>query len=98
MRRATLVALCVALAGVLFAPGSLCTDDANFTLLIGPTSGSPGRTGDDPNPIAAFDYYVFAAFWPPASIPAEAQGRARHIIHEQVAAPSFWTHGLWPAK
>ncbi len=51
-----------------------------------------------PTPVPTFDFYVAAFFWPPSTVPLDAQGRARHIVHMKQAAPGMWTHGLWPSK
>ena len=65
---------------------------------INSSSSSNGLSGPSPSPPGVFDFYHYAVFWPPSTVPEDAQGRARATIRTAVAAPGFWLHGLWPEK
>jgi ribonuclease I len=44
----------------------------------------------------AFDFYLLALLWPPATLPAALHGRARQLLVRHEAHAGYWTHGLWP--
>lgn len=60
--------------------------------------GPPRSPHPPPAAPGTFDYYILSLFWPPSAVPLDAQGRARHLMHQHIASVGFWTHGLWPSR